>query len=183
MPRSQAQFLARLRTFADVRQWTSKPEAVGEVEWAKRGWLCVGVNMVACKGGCEKRVVVGLRAVAKDEEGVEVEGSEDFSVDVGESEYTVPVQEFPLTTSPADDELVRRYVDIIVTGHEESCLWRGAGCGGKLYCYFTYSLAKSCFQTTYTDSRLHNHQSGSHSCVTVTGRSYHWPKTYRHPTA
>ena len=42
------------------------------------------VNTVACKGGCERRVVVGLREMAVDEEGLEVEGSEDFSGEIGE---------------------------------------------------------------------------------------------------
>ena len=37
-----------------------------------------------------------------------------------------------LLTCSADKELVRRYVDLIVAGHDESCLWRSAGCGGSL---------------------------------------------------
>lgn len=87
---------------------------MNEVVWAKKGWVCVGVNTVACKGGCEQRVVVALRPPRKDEEGKNIEGSEDYSVDV-------------------DDELVKRYVELVNTGHEEECLWRTAGCRDDIY--------------------------------------------------
>jgi hypothetical protein len=59
-PWSQETFLARLKTFHKVSYWHPKPELIGEVHWAKRGWSCVDVNTVACKGGCERRVVVKL---------------------------------------------------------------------------------------------------------------------------
>ena len=87
---------------------------VNEVAWAKRGWVCAGVNTVACKGGCEKRVVVALRRPRKDEAGKGIPGTEDYSVDI-------------------DDELVRRYVDLIASGHEESCPWRENGCRDDIY--------------------------------------------------
>ncbi|KAF2239565.1 zf-C3HC-domain-containing protein [Viridothelium virens] len=61
IPWSHDVFLARLKTFADVKLWTPKPDVISEVEWAKRGWVCEGINRVACKGGCECRVVVRLR--------------------------------------------------------------------------------------------------------------------------
>lgn len=82
-PWSHDCFLQRLRTFADLTLWASKPDSINEVAWAKRGWTCVGVNAVSCKGGCEKRVVVALRPRRKDENGVEIADSEDYSVDVG----------------------------------------------------------------------------------------------------
>lgn len=85
VPWSHEQFLRRLKTFADLKSWTSKPDAVNEVEWAKRGWVCVDVNTVGCRGGCEQRVVVGLRPGRKDDQGVEIEGSEDYSVEIGSS--------------------------------------------------------------------------------------------------
>lgn len=82
-PWSQEQFLARLRSFADIKLWTPKPDAISEVEWAKRGWMCEGINTVTCKGGCERRLVVALRPKRKDGEGKEIECSEDYSVEVG----------------------------------------------------------------------------------------------------
>jgi hypothetical protein len=116
-PYSQEQFLARLKTFADVKKWTNKPDAIGEVEWAKRGWVCDTWNTVACKGGCEQRVVVKLRPKRKDEAGKEIEMSEDLAVDI-------------------DEGLVEKYYELILDGHHEDCLWRKAGCKGES----TYSL-------------------------------------------
>lgn len=87
VPWSRELFLERLKTFADLRIWTSKPDAVNEVAWAKRGWVCDGLNRVACKGGCEERVVVALRPMRNDEDGAKIEGSEDYAVEIGLSSY------------------------------------------------------------------------------------------------
>ncbi|KAL9070564.1 MAG: hypothetical protein Q9157_005768 [Trypethelium eluteriae] len=114
IPWSHDVFLARLKTFADVKLWTPKPDVISEVEWAKRGWVCEGINRVACKGGCECRVVVRLRPKRRDAEGNEVEGSEDYSVEV-------------------EPELVERYRGLVVEGHEEECRWRRAGCKTDIY--------------------------------------------------
>lgn len=110
-PYSQEQFLGRLKTFADVKKWANKPDAIGEVEWAKRGWVCDTWNTVACKGGCEQRVVVQLRPKRKDASGKEIEMSEDLAEDVSEG-------------------LVEKFRDLIVDGHSEECLWRRRGCQG-----------------------------------------------------
>lgn len=111
-PHSQEQFLSRVKTFADVKKWTTKPDPINEIEWAKRGWSCDMWNTVACKGGCEKRVAVKLRPKRKDASGKAIEMSEDLSADV-------------------DDKLVDRFRDLIQTGHAEDCLWRKRGCQGK----------------------------------------------------
>ncbi|KAF2020892.1 zf-C3HC-domain-containing protein [Aaosphaeria arxii CBS 175.79] len=113
-PYSQEQFLGRLKTFADVKKWTSKPDAIGEVEWAKRGWVCAGWNTVACKGGCEARVPVRLRPKRKDSDDKEIDMSEDMSVEI-------------------DDGLVEKYRERIVDGHHDECLWRKAGCKDEIY--------------------------------------------------
>ncbi|KAF1347448.1 zf-C3HC-domain-containing protein [Lizonia empirigonia] len=102
-PYSQEMFLARLQTFADVKKWTSKPDAISEVEWAKRGWSCDTWNTVACKGGCEKRVAVKLRPKRKTADGRPIEMSEDLSDDV-------------------EPSLVERYRAMIVDAHSEDCL-------------------------------------------------------------
>jgi hypothetical protein len=111
-PYSQEQFLARLKTFADVKKWTNKPDAIGEVEWAKRGWMCDTWNTVACKGGCEQRVVVKLRPRRKDASGKEMEMTEDLGVDI-------------------DEGLVEKYYELVLEGHHEDCLWKKAGCKGR----------------------------------------------------
>lgn len=110
-PYSQELFLGRLKTFAYVKRWSTKPDGIGEVEWAKRGWSCDAWNTVACKGGCEKRVVVKLRPKRKGEDGVEIERSEDMTVDVAPG-------------------LIARYKNLVIEGHDAECLWRKAGCGG-----------------------------------------------------
>lgn len=110
-PYSQEQFLERLKSFADVKKWTTKPDSINEVEWAKRGWSCETWNTVACKGGCEKRVAVKLRPKRKDANGKEIETSEDLTLEV-------------------DDALVQRYAELIVDAHFEDCLWRKRGCQG-----------------------------------------------------
>ena len=112
-PYSQDHFLERLKTFADVRKWTTKPDAINEVEWAKRGWSCDIWNTVACKGGCENRVAVKLRPKRKDANGKELEMSEDLAFDI-------------------DEALVDRYKDLITEGHADDCLWRKRGCQGTI---------------------------------------------------
>lgn len=123
-PYSQEMFLGRLKTFADVKKWTTKPDAVSEVEWAKRGWSCDTWNTVACKGGCEKRVAVKLRPKRKAADGRDIEMSEDLSEDV-------------------EPSLVSRYAALIVEGHSEDCLWRKAGCQEDIYHIPIASRAKS----------------------------------------
>lgn len=59
-PWSQAMFLSRLKSFSSLSKWHPKPDAISEVVWAKRGWSCVDVNTVACRGGCEHRLVVQI---------------------------------------------------------------------------------------------------------------------------
>lgn len=96
-PWSQELFLDRLKTFADVKLWTTKPDELGEVEWAKRGWTLEGWNKVACKGGCEKRVVVRLSPKRKDKEGREIERSEDTSTEIGNCFSLLPLSNDLLT--------------------------------------------------------------------------------------
>ena len=120
-PYSQEMFLGRLKTFADVKKWTTKPDAISEVEWAKRGWSCDTWNTVACKGGCEKRVAVKLRPKRKAADGRDIEMSEDLSYDV-------------------EPSLIDRYKLLVIAGHSEECLWRKAGCQGTSIHYFLQGI-------------------------------------------
>jgi hypothetical protein len=114
-PWSHDAFLARLKTFADVKTWTPKPAAIGEVEWAKRGWTVVGKDSVGCKGGCEKRLVV--RVADSEKEKAKADGDDDDDWWVGNLE----------------SEMVERYRGLIVEAHAEECLWRKAGCKDDIY--------------------------------------------------
>ncbi|KAK0818375.1 hypothetical protein LTR75_002688 [Friedmanniomyces endolithicus] len=125
-PWSHETFLARLKTFSNVSLWYPKPEAISEVEWAKRGWVCVGVSTVACKGGCEKRVVVSLdleRSSAAD-----VEGGGTDEANCGADEGLDAENESLLETA-----LVARYQSLIVDGHSATCPWRQAGCKDDIH--------------------------------------------------
>ncbi|KAK4901702.1 hypothetical protein LTR27_001474 [Elasticomyces elasticus] len=118
-PWSHEAFLARLKTYSSVSLWHPKPEAISEVEWARRGWVCVDVNTVACKGGCEKRVVVSLLFDKTDDNadesntGADVEDSDDESM--------------------REDALVKRYQSLLVDGHSTACPWHKAGCKDDIY--------------------------------------------------
>lgn len=71
-PWDQDQFLGRLRTFTH-EYFRGKPAAIAEVEWAKRGWSCVGEETVGCIGGCEARVVIDLKVEYDEEESFSIE--------------------------------------------------------------------------------------------------------------
>lgn len=75
-PWDRAQFLDRLRTYRFVDKWSVKPPAVNEVEWSRRGWVCVDKNRVRCTV-CAKEVVVKVDADGDEMDGMEVEGMEE----------------------------------------------------------------------------------------------------------
>ena len=113
-PLDRAQFLARLKTFRHVDRWTSKPEPINEVQWAKRGWSCVGKERVGCVGGCDRELVIKLER-----------GEEDSGIYTG-------IEDDDDWNASVTEQLVDRYVDMIVAGHDEYCLWRKRGCDCKL---------------------------------------------------
>lgn len=117
-PWSQETFLARLKTFSSVSLWHPKPDSINEVEWAKRGWVCVDVNTVACKGGCGRRVVVSVDAPMHSEHDEEDEGQQEDEEDEDMS---------------FEQALAQRYKSQIVEGHSPSCLWRQEGCKDDIY--------------------------------------------------
>ncbi|KAI3391618.1 hypothetical protein diail_7019 [Diaporthe ilicicola] len=107
-PADRDELLKRLASFQELTDWTPKPDPVAEVQWAKRGWICQGKERVRCTL-CNKELVVKLNRK-------EVDGRE------------VPV----LVPSEIEEALVARYVELIVTSHQEDCLWRKRGCDDSL---------------------------------------------------
>jgi hypothetical protein len=105
-PGDRDQLIKRLASFQELTDWTPKPDPVNEVEWAKRGWMCHGKELVGCIL-CNKELIVKLNRK-------EVDGKE------------VPV----LVASEIEDALVQKYVELIVESHSEDCLWRKHGCDG-----------------------------------------------------
>ncbi|EFQ30314.1 uncharacterized protein GLRG_05458 [Colletotrichum graminicola M1.001] len=107
-PSDRSELLKRLASFQEITDWTPKPDAVNEIEWAKRGWVCQGKDRVRCTL-CNKELVVKLNKR-------EVDGKE------------VPV----LVASDVEEALVDKYSELIVTAHLEECLWRKQGCDDSL---------------------------------------------------
>lgn len=107
-PADREELLKRLASFQELTDWTPKPNPVAEVQWAKRGWICQGKERVRCTL-CNKELVVKLNRK-------EVDGKE------------VPV----LVPSEIEEALVAKYVDLIITSHQDDCLWRKRGCDDSL---------------------------------------------------
>lgn len=107
-PGDREELLKRLVSFQELTDWTPKPDPVNEVQWAKRGWICNGKERVRCTL-CNKELVVKLNRK-------EVDGKE------------VAV----LVPSEIEDALVQKYVELVVTSHQEECLWRKRGCDDSL---------------------------------------------------
>lgn len=114
-PWDRIQFLERLKSFRYVDKWMGKPEKINEVQWAKRGWICVGKERVGCVGGCGKEMVIQLEDDGDGREGEEndASGSEDQS-----------------WREDAQKQLIEKYAEMIVTEHDVGCLWRRRGCDG-----------------------------------------------------
>ncbi|KAL8846704.1 MAG: hypothetical protein Q9221_008232 [Calogaya cf. arnoldii] len=114
-------FLSRLETFRHVDKWMSKPDEINEVQWAKRGWTCVGKETVGCVGGCGNEVVISLEPSREEEKPFEGLETSDEAVD-----------DYYDWRNEAQKELVKRYTEMIVTEHDEGCLWRRKGCDGTV---------------------------------------------------
>ena len=117
-PWDRAQFLERLKTYRHVDKWMGKPEKINEVQWAKRGWSCIGRETVGCIGGCAKELVIKLEDDPADKENEEGWSSEEQADDNDWREK-------------AQEQLVEKYTEMIVTWHDGGCLWRRRGCDGR----------------------------------------------------
>ena len=122
-PWDRGRFLERLKTYRHVDKWMGKPERINEVQWAKRGWSCVGKDRVGCVGGCGKELVITLESSR--EERLETEETEDtgkrpLDEEEDEDEWR----------EKAREQLVEKYAEMIVTSHDSGCLWRRKGCDG-----------------------------------------------------
>lgn len=94
------------------------------MEWAKRGWVCQKFERVRC---CLCNVEILVKLNKK-----EVDGKEEpvyLAQNIGMS---TDLQKGNCLLIVAEDALVDKYVELIVTSHEENCLWRKRGCDGWL---------------------------------------------------
>lgn len=122
-PWNRGRFLKRLKTYRLVERWGSKHERIGEVQWAKRGWSCVGKDRVRCVGGCEREVVIVLETSREEKENVGEMTAEEEENKEDEDEWRQKAQQ----------QLVEKYSEMIVTAHEGGCPWRKLGCDGPYH--------------------------------------------------
>ncbi|KAI9673050.1 MAG: hypothetical protein M1817_003214 [Caeruleum heppii] len=118
-PWDRSQFLRRLASFRHVDKWTAKPPPINEVQWAKRGWTCVSKERIGC-GSCAKELCISLG------EGAEMSSAEADITDGYEDDVDDAIP-------GAAKQLIERYSTMIVTEHDENCLWRRRGCDDAIY--------------------------------------------------
>ncbi|KAG6034545.1 hypothetical protein E4U41_006505 [Claviceps citrina] len=107
-PGDRDELLKRLATFQEITDWTPKPDRINEIEWAKRGWICQGKEKVRCVL-CHKELVVKLHKVEDDCAKASV-----------------------LASSEIAAALVEKYADLVISSHQQDCLWRKRGCDDTL---------------------------------------------------
>ena len=122
-PWDRGQFLKRLETFRHVDKWRGKPEKVNEVQWAKRGWSCVGRDTIKCVGGCSQEMVVKLEGNPKHP--TQEIASTGTNASIEEPEDAEDWRE------KARQQLTDAYAEKTITGHAAGCLWRRRGCDGN----------------------------------------------------
>ena len=145
-PWDRGQFLERLKTYRHVDKWTGKPERINEVQWAKRGWSCVGKERVGCVGGCGKEVVIMLESSREDKQDAEeTQDTEKRPSDEEEDEDE--------WREKAREQLVEKYAEMVVTSHDSRCLWRRKGCDGMSHISLT-NLANVLINSADTIQRL-----------------------------
>jgi hypothetical protein len=149
-PWDRVAFLKRLGSFKSVTDWTPKPSNVNEVEWAKRGWVCRGQERVRCEL-CNVEILVKLNIKELDGEEAKVLNASDIG--------TLPLRMiWYVTDCLAEEALVEKYAQMIVTSHAETCLWKQRGCDGECGLFEnTRSNAKS--------RRRYDIQTATQSCA------------------
>lgn len=126
-PWDRPQFLSRLRTFRFVDKWSAKPALVNEVIWAKRGWICIEKNRVRCTV-CSREVLVKIDA---DDDGFVAEDGVEEDTVMSDVEGLEGERIKREARKRMQREIVDRYRGMVVTEHEDYCLWRRRGCDGE----------------------------------------------------
>ena len=122
LPSSRQAFLERLETFRQVTQWhVPSTEPINASAWVKRGWICVDKDTVFC-GSCKERLWIDLEAKIGDVQDTGEDPSVKFEDDVEQYDIANAVY----------DGLVKKYQEMIITAHSESCPWRKRGCDASI---------------------------------------------------
>ncbi|EPE06031.1 c3hc zinc finger domain-containing protein [Ophiostoma piceae UAMH 11346] len=123
-PGDREQLLRRLATFQELTDWTPKPDRINEIEWAKRGWVCQGKERLRCTL-CSKELVVRL---TRDD----AEKDKDTNKKKSASTESVVMAPLPSPEDTTQAALVGKYAELIVSAHQDSCLWQRKGCDNSL---------------------------------------------------
>ena len=123
LPSNRAAFLERLETFRSVTKWhIPSTESINAAEWAKRGWICVDTDTVAC-GICGKRLYINIDL--EDNTDKENEDQDSSETDVS---HLLETDDIDSTAGEVYEGIVKKFAEMIVTAHAEGCQWRGRGC-------------------------------------------------------
>lgn len=120
LPSSRPAFLERLETYRQVTQWhVPSTEVINASAWAKRGWICIDKDTVFC-GPCKERLTIDLDLENGNlhEPDAAGDGAEDESYSLAKDVY---------------EALIKRYREMIVTAHANSCPWRRRGCDSSIH--------------------------------------------------
>ena len=122
LPSSRPAFLERLETFRQVTKWhVPSTEPINASAWVKRGWICADTDAVFC-GSCKERLWVDLELRARPPPENEPEPNEQNEDEAEQYDLDKEVHE----------GLVKRYQEMIITAHSDSCPWRKRGCDGSI---------------------------------------------------
>lgn len=117
LPSSRQAFLERLETYRQVTKWhVPSTDHINASEWVKRGWICVDTDTVFC-GSCKEMLTIDLEMAERSRPEDDQERDE-------EENYTLQKEVY--------EGLVKRYQDLVVTAHSESCPWRKRGCDSSI---------------------------------------------------
>ena len=116
LPSDRQAFLTRLETFGPVTKWhIPSNEEMNATTWAKRGWQCVGTDMVAC-AFCKEQLLVKI-----EEEPLEDPPGSVLEDDSG----------FDLAME-IHAGIVAKYKELVVNAHQDQCPWRRRGCDDSI---------------------------------------------------
>lgn len=119
LPSSRPAFLERLETFRQITQWhVPSTESINAAAWAKRGWICIDRDTVFC-GPCKERLTIDL-----DLENGRLHEPDATDEAADEEGYAL--------TKDVYDALIKRYEEMVVTAHADSCPWRKRGCDNSI---------------------------------------------------
>ena len=122
LPSSRQAFLERLETFRQVTQWhVPSTEPINASAWVKRGWICVDTDTVFC-GSCKERLWIDLEAKTRD--APDTGEDPNFKSEDDTEQYDI--------ANAVYDGLVKRYQEMTITAHAESCPWRKRGCDASI---------------------------------------------------